>query len=111
MLSESREQILFVNWMRKNYPEHKIFAIPNGGSRNPSEAQRMKMEGVTAGVPDLMIPSLRMFIEMKRLVGGKISKEQQQMIEYLRQCGYVAVVCAGAEQAKVAVNFTLSLKN
>jgi len=57
-LSESMEQILFVNWMRKNHKEHRIFHIPNGGARGAATAARLKNEGVTKGIPDLFCPSL-----------------------------------------------------
>jgi hypothetical protein len=103
-MSESMEQILFVNWMRKNHPEHRIFSIPNGGSRNKSEAMRLKNEGVAAGVPDLFVPSLRFFIEMKAVGGGVVSPVQAGWIEYLVSVGYGAEVCKGSEAAKDAIN-------
>ena len=103
-MSESMEQILFVNWMRKNHPEHRIFSIPNGGTRNRSEALRLKNEGVSAGVPDLFVPSLRLFIEMKAVDGGVVSLVQAGWIEYLRSVGYAAEVCNGLEAAKSVIN-------
>ena len=36
-----------------------MFRIPNGGSRHPAEAARLKAQGVKAGVPDLCIPVAR----------------------------------------------------
>ena len=110
MNSESREQIYFVNWMRKTYPQHRIFHIPNGGHRNKIEAGRLKMEGVSAGVPDLFIPSLRMFIEMKKAVGGVVSKEQEDWLIYLASNGYSIAVCHGQEEAKNAINAVIAIK-
>lgn len=106
-MSESMEQILFVNWMRKNHPEHRIFAIPNGGNRNPSEAMRLKNEGVSAGVPDLFIPSLRLFIEMKNIEGGTVSSDQKDWIKYLKSIGYEAEVCAGNDIAQSIIEIYL----
>lgn len=109
-LSESMEQILFVNWMRKHHKEHRIFHIPNGGARGAATAARLKNEGVSKGVPDLCIPSLRLWIEMKTADGGKVSPEQRDWIAYLQEHGYMACVAAGAEQAKKVVEVALAFK-
>lgn len=107
MKSEHLEQSEFVSWFKKNYwPEHRIFAIPNGGHRSKSQAMALKCEGVCPGVPDLMIPSLKVFIEMKREKGGVLSKEQKEWIEYLNKNGYIVKVCNGCEEAK---QFILSI--
>ena len=108
-LSESMEQILFVNWMRKTHPQHRIFHIPNGGARGAATAARLKNEGVTKGVPDLFVPSLKLWIEMKA-VGGKASPEQIDWIEYLQAHGYSACVCHGNEQAQKVVAVVLAMQ-
>lgn len=46
-----------------------LFAIPNGGSRHPAVAAKLKAEGVMAGVADLclMLPDGKtVWIEVKR---------------------------------------------
>lgn len=101
--TESQEQIAFVEWMRYQYPQHKVFAIPNGGVRNIVTATRLKKEGVCAGVPDLQIPSLRIWIEMKRVKGGTVSSEQKDWLEYLEKVGYSCFVCKGAQAAIDAI--------
>jgi hypothetical protein len=37
---------------------------------------------------------------MKKAQGGITSKEQREMLLYLRRVGYDAIVCAGADEAK-----------
>jgi hypothetical protein len=106
-LSESMEQIHFVNWMRKNHPQHRIFHIPNGGARGIATAHRLKMEGVAKGIPDLFIPSLLLWIEMKA-DGGVLSKEQKDWIEYLRSVGYTAESAWGCDAAIEIVKKRLS---
>jgi hypothetical protein len=100
--SEHIEQALFVQWLKRNYHDHWVAAIPNGGKRSQSEAMRLKVEGVSAGFPDLVIPSLFLYIEMKRTKGGAVSKEQKDWIAYLTKNGYKAVVCRGCDEAKKA---------
>ncbi len=80
----------------------RIFAIPNGGKRSKREAERLKLEGVSPGVPDLFIPEWRLWIEMKSAV-GRTSDEQEGWIEYLREIGDRAIVCHGHEAAIDAI--------
>jgi len=97
--SEDMEQAEFVMWMRQTYPEHRIFAIPNGGWRSKASVMKLKATGVSPGVPDLFIPSLALFIEMKRTKGGRVSTEQTDWLRYLRSIGYKAEVCYGKDEA------------
>jgi hypothetical protein len=97
--SEHLEQVEFIQWMRRTHPNHRIFAIPNGGLRSKSVAMQMKAEGVTAGVPDLFVPSLKAFIEMKRSKGGQVSETQQDWLSYLKSVGYQTKVCNGKDEA------------
>lgn len=98
--SEDAEQALFVQWFRRNYPNVRIFAIPNGGLRNIAVAMKLKVTGVVAGVPDLYIPEWNVWIEMKKRRDGVTSKEQKDWIEYLNNIGHAAFVCAGNEAAQ-----------
>jgi len=101
--TEHQEQVVFVQWMRLKHPAHRIFAIPSGGFRHITTAVKLKKEGVSAGVPDMQIISLGLFIELKRKKGGVVSKEQRDWIEYIRGCGYIAEVCNGFDEAKQLV--------
>ena len=97
--SEHSEQVGFINWFRSQYPEILIFAIPNGEKRAISVAKRLKMEGVVRGVPDLFIPAWNLWIEMKRVSGGRLSTDQKQMISYLENIGHTVIVGKGATDA------------
>ena len=85
-LQESTLQASCVRWFRYQYPHLVIYAVPNGGSRNVREAQRLKAEGVLAGVADLvvMLPQGKsLYIEMK-VRGNRQTdnqKEFQKVIE------------------------------
>jgi len=97
--SETDEQVGFVNWFRARFPGVRIFAIPNGGHRAISTAKRLKAEGVLPGVPDLQVPAWRLWIEMKREKGGKLSEDQVEMIGYLEGIGNKVIVGKGAQDA------------
>lgn len=108
-LTEADEQEALFDWARVRickYPELRLLHhIPNGGSRNPIEAARLKGQGVKPGVPDLCLPVARggfhgLYIEMKRRKGGRISPEQEAWLRELRKQGFRAEVCRGWEEAK-----------
>ena len=104
--TEREEQIKLVKYLKWN--KIPFYAVPNGGSRNPVEGKNLKLEGVSAGVPDICIPVPNkkyhgLYIEMKRQKGGRVSEKQKEWIERLNKLGYLAVVCKGAEEAKVVV--------
>jgi len=64
-----------------------------------SAAIKAKKEGVSSGVPDLYIPAWKVWVEMKRRKGGKLSPEQKEWIEYLRSIGDTAIIGNGWEDA------------
>ena len=94
--SEHVEQREFVQWVRQ-YTPYLIYAIPNGGSRGRSQGATLKAEGVLAGMPDLHIPELRLWIEMKAS-GGKVSPVQKEIHEQLQRFDTV-VVCFSTDEA------------
>ena len=98
--SEHLEQVRLVSWFRRQYPDTRIFAIPNGGHRGASQGASLKAEGVSPGVPDLFVPEWGMWIEMKREKGGTLSPAQSDWISYLDDCGYQCIVGKGFEDAK-----------
>ena len=108
------------NSFRKPVLELKLmFAIPNGGSRGDSALSRqirgnqLKAEGVKSGVPDIFLPARSdrgysgLFIELKRADEKKsrLSTEQVQWLLRLREEGYCAEVCYGAEHAKQLIKW------
>ena len=98
MVSEDQEQIYLVQWWRRSRPE-RILAVPNGGHRHPAVAAKMKATGTVAGVPDLFVPELTLWIEMKRAKGGRLSPAQKDWIEYLSDIGHTVVIGHGFEDA------------
>ena len=98
--TEHEEQRELVKWFRQSFDGVRIFAIPNGGARSITTAAKLKVEGVSAGVPDLYVPEWKLWIEMKRTKGGVVDKAQKDWHEYLTAIGDVVIVCRGADEAK-----------
>ena len=118
--SEAQEQTALFAWADQCvrfgiHPELKMmYAIPNGGRRDPIEAAHLKQQGVKAGVPDLCLAVPRgkyhgLYIEMK--VGrNKTTDQQNEWLANLSYYGYAVKVCYSCLAAKTAIERYLSLK-
>lgn len=88
-----------VTWFRLQYPNYILFAIPNGAKRTARQGHYYKEEGLTAGVPDLMIAEpvgyfSGFFVEMKtENKNSKPSPAQVEMIKKLQARGYKVAIC------------------
>jgi hypothetical protein len=102
-LTEDQEQMMFVQWFRRTFDGVRIFAIPNGSLRHPAVAAKLKVTGVSAGVPDLYIPAWKVWVEMKREKGGLVSAHQKDWIAYLESIGDTVLVGHGFEDAKTKI--------
>jgi hypothetical protein len=102
-MSEDRAQMELVSWFRKLHYGVMIYHTPNGGSRNKSEASKLKCMGVTPGIPDLFIPEWLLWIEMKT-TKGKLSEDQKDVIRYMESIGHECLVCYGLEDAKEKIS-------
>lgn len=112
---ESDIQRMCVRWFRLQYPEYArlLFAVPNGGSRNLLEAARMKEEGVTAGVADLIlfVPSgeyASLCIEMKT-AKGRQRDTQKEWENAATSVGNRYVICRSFDEFQTEVNQYLNI--
>ncbi|MDL2224661.1 VRR-NUC domain-containing protein [Eubacteriales bacterium OttesenSCG-928-M02] len=106
--TESQEQIALFEWAAYQTARlpgiELMYHIPNGGRRDAREAARFKAEGVKAGYPDICLPVARngyhgLYIELKRVKGGRVSEAQERCMESLQAQGYQVEVCKGCEEA------------
>jgi hypothetical protein len=108
--NEWHVQFEFFKWLEPTYPDLRevAFSISNEkGQRTVQEMSRLKMTGLTAGVPDVCIcyPTKLyhgMFIEFKSAI-GKLSDVQKEMLHRLESRGYKCVVCYSSGEAINAV--------
>lgn len=108
--SEHVEQREFVQWFRQTHKGVLIYAIPNGGKRNPREALKLKVEGVTKGIPDLHIPAWLLWVEMKA-EDGKVSPDQKEIAAYLEGEGHKVIFAWGKEDAVKQVTDFIKTRN
>lgn len=98
---EDEEQIVAATWLTKK--NILFFHVPNGGYRNAIEGSKFKRMGVRSGVPDICIPIARkgyhgLWIELKRVSGGRLSDTQQWWRDALRREGYKWEMALGADE-------------
>jgi len=101
---EHKHQCAFVRYIRLRYKD-VLFSASVAGSVQMSVQQwrRATEAGYTKGFPDIVVYEPRgsfhgMAIEMKRK-GGRVQPEQEKVLDMMRQRGYDAVVCYGADEA------------
>jgi len=97
---ESTLQTACVRWFRYQYPNLIIYAVPNGGSRNVREAQRLKAEGVLAGVADLVVllpQGKSLYIEMK-VKGNRQTDNQKEFQKKAVALRHTYAVCYTFEE-------------
>jgi len=102
---EAAEQVTFIQWLRRTYPDTLgaiAVHVRNEGKRTHGQAWHQKAEGMTAGAPDVIIPtSPPILIELKRRDHTK-SRWQEGQQEYLKaaqDAGAFVCVALGADAA------------
>ena len=106
--TEDQEQTTLVKWL--DLSRLRFCAIPIR-AKDPNHRFYNYRMGVRKGAPDLLLITKKglLFIEMKRIKGGKVSPEQREWIDALNAIPNVeATVCYGFEEAK---NFISQLLN
>lgn len=105
---ESWEQEMVFAWIfahEIHEPRLKLaYGTLNGVRLSVGLRVKMKNQGNRKGVPDIVLPAIGhkyngLYIELKRVKGGKVSKDQKEYMELLRDQGYDAVVCKGHREA------------
>jgi len=126
---EDREHIRVVNYIKDKLHEVMVFHVPNEGLKSPFERYKHSIMGALKGCPDFVFlhPKYKsntskevvyhgLTIELKaqehnRVVTkgakagkivktkGKLSPEQQEVMDRLNERGYLAVCCYGSDEA------------
>lgn len=101
---EHKIQCACVRCFRLKYPKLRnvLFAIPNGGRRDAVTGAKLKEEGATSGVSDLILLRSNRFygalaIEMKK-PGGYQSSAQKEWQKEVEAMGNKYVVCRSIDE-------------
>ncbi len=105
---ESYEQKEIFRWSRFNIEKNEhlkyLNASLSGVRLTVGQRTEMKRQGMVKGFPDIFLPYNNgkysgLFIELKRVKGGVLSKEQKDWLEYLNTQGHLALRCNGHADA------------
>jgi hypothetical protein len=114
---EREHQVALIKWVRTVKDTHPVlkllYAVPNGGDRNLRVARKLKAEGVLAGVADLCLPAARrgyhgLYLELKS-EEGIATEEQKEFLRGVSVEGYCAVIAAGADEAKLTLEWYIGI--
>ncbi len=113
-MSEHEIQVAVFDVLRLNEAKYTslkwIYAVPNGGSRHPAVAGKLKAEGVKRGISDICIPFpsakfanayepyFGAYIEMKA-GKNKPTLEQKEFLEFAESAGYKTAICYSSDEA------------
>lgn len=104
---ESKIQANCVKWFNLQYPElyFSLFAVPNGSSRNAIEGGRLKREGVTAGISDLVLAyrGRTAFIEVKTSTGRQ-SDSQKEFQAHIESHGFTYHIVTTLDEFQELIN-------
>ena len=116
--TESEEQQALFRWAAYESGAHPelalLYHIPNEGKRSQIAGAKLRAEGLKRGVPDICLPVPRgkwhgLYIELKRLRGGRVSDDQQRWLDALNEQEYFATVCRGWQQAAAEIQNYLGI--
>lgn len=111
---EAQLQTACINWFRYQFPKLSkvLIAVPNGGSRDGREAKNLKLQGVTAGVSDLLLLTSKqgygcLCIEMKTEIGKQSLSQSAWQIE-AEKAGNKYVLCRNFDEfRKEIINYLI----
>lgn len=104
--SESEIQIVMVQALRLKFRGALVLHVPNGGTRNPVEAVKLKRQGVVSGVPDLIVAlpnGKTVWLEVKSH-RGRVSDNQKIVQAHLSSLGHCVAVVKTVDEAFAVVS-------
>ena len=97
---ESWEQICLIDELKRIDPDMLMEINPAAGMKLSKQmAGRVKQLGYQAGTLDIFLPEHRVYVELKRQTGGRLSPEQKKRIPRLEAAGYRVIVANGHVEA------------
>jgi hypothetical protein len=104
-MTEAKEQAKLAAYL--DHRGYRWCHVPNGGYRHKGTARKLKIQGVKAGIPDILIFSgpdgevlscAGIAIELK-IKGGRVSPNQREWLATLDGLGWRTFIAYGAGDA------------
>jgi len=113
--TEEQEACALISWAAYHpICREYLIHIPNEGKRTPHFGRRLVLMGLKRGVSDFLLayPNLPgssrkfyhgLWIELKRVSGGRLSSDQLSWLEKMEKVGYATAVARGFYEAKAII--------
>lgn len=88
------------SWLRRELPTH-VCTHPRGNSSNRQEGAKWKALGVLPGVPDVLILTLNVAIELKTNT-GRLTKPEAEVMSVLEKAGWKTLIARPNNWTEVA---------
>ena len=104
---EEEEQKVIAEYLDYTVGGRNWCHVPNEGKHKPQYRAKQQRLGLKSGVPDILIFKAPeeyngVAIEMKRQKGGRVSENQKNWLQSLKENGWLTTVAKGADEA---INF------
>lgn len=115
-VKEDDIQKAIFQWAQYQYSKHPelkaLYHVPNEGIRTYAQTAWLKSMGMKKGFPDICLPVPKkhygaLYIELKTK-NGRVSDEQKEWIQLLKELGNMAVICRSYEEAISTIEVYLS---
>lgn len=110
-MSEDKIQAEFYKQAYNTYPQIRglLFSVPNGSTRHPLEAMKLKATGLTPGIPDMILLWMGMAygFEFKTDI-GIVSASQIKIHEIWNRNGVPVYICRSSDEALKILHYILS---
>lgn len=106
---EEAEQITFINWLRREYPDTLgalVVHVKNEGKRTAQQAALDRANGLTKGASDIILccsPAIALEIKRRDHTQSSWQTGQQEYLLTAQRMGSFVGVALGAEGAKEAI--------
>lgn len=95
-------------WFWNTYPNLRrlLFSVPNGGVRDPKEAKKLRLTGLTPGVSDfiLLFKAIAYLIELKKDDKARQSRDQRIWQEDVEAQGFTYFLITSLTDFKILIN-------
>jgi len=94
-------------WFWNEYPHLRglLFSVPNGGTRDPREVNKLKLTGLYSGISDLILLNRgrTFFIELKRDEKATQSENQKNWQKLIESEGFTYFIIYSLSDFKILI--------
>jgi len=101
-----QQKCFFWFWNEYDFLRRLLFSVPNGGVRDPKEAKKLRLTGLTPGVSDFIFlyRGVAYLIELKKDLKAKQSRDQKIWQKDVEAQGFIYFIVRSLTEFKSLIN-------